>query len=310
MVEFTTQLSLRQEQVQLHEPKPKVIELGVTIVSSFAWRKMKSSSFKKLVVPATIVPLLATGKLDIGSSSSESSAVRLELSAVMYCLATSGLQLYQKQKGKTLWKSTRVSVKTLSCCDLAIFKQWSNILKQWNSSFSDRRPSPWVALQAAVSWTQNRSKIDFSFCSPEIFTHLMVIMRKILKFYSREEFRYWSEDDFLFRRWDVLVLFRADIDSRCIWWIWRIPYGWPRYPTVSNLGRNPFPQWRSCNEAWCTLLSWDGSPGLAKTYLPRKLFAKQDVPHEFSEKVGKVKFLVLDFGRSACNAAFNFKEDC
>ena len=35
-MEFTTQLSLRQEQVQLHEPKPKVIELGVTIVSSFA----------------------------------------------------------------------------------------------------------------------------------------------------------------------------------------------------------------------------------------------------------------------------------
>ena len=49
--------------------------------------KTKASFFKKRIVPATVVLLLATGKLDIGSSSCEIIALRLETSAVLYCLA-------------------------------------------------------------------------------------------------------------------------------------------------------------------------------------------------------------------------------
>ena len=49
--------------------------------------KMKASFFKKLVVPATVVPLLATDKVAIGSSSGDIIALRLEMSAIEYCLA-------------------------------------------------------------------------------------------------------------------------------------------------------------------------------------------------------------------------------
>lgn len=46
--------------------------------------KMKASFFKKLVVPATVVPLLATDKVAIGSSSGDIIALRLEMSAIEY----------------------------------------------------------------------------------------------------------------------------------------------------------------------------------------------------------------------------------
>ena len=55
-------------------------------------------------------------------------------------------------------------------------------------------------------------------------------------------------------------------------------------------------------------LYFHGSPGLGKTYLLRTLFSKQDFPSEHAKEVEAVKFLVLDFGRNACNEALNLLE--
>lgn len=80
--------------------------------------KMKPSFFKKLVVPAIVVPLPATGKSDIGSSPGEVGAVRLKKSAVEYCLANYGSIVVPKTEGRC----TRLTIKTFCRKNLPIFK--------------------------------------------------------------------------------------------------------------------------------------------------------------------------------------------
>ena len=78
------------------------------------------------------------------------------------------------------------------------------------------------------------------------------------------------------------------------------------------------------HQAWSHILTynWDkkgkspalyfhGSPGLGKTYLLRELFSKKngDFPSESAKAVKALKFLVLDFNRSACRQAKIFKND-
>ena len=60
-----------------------------------------------------------------------------------------------------------------------------------------------------------------------------------------------------------------------------------------------------CKLSRLDTLCFHGSPGLGKTYLLRKIFAKQDFPSEYAKEVEAVKFLVLDFGRNAYNEALN-----
>ena len=56
-------------------------------------------------------------------------------------------------------------------------------------------------------------------------------------------------------------------------------------------------------------LYFHGSPGLGKTYLVRRIFSKTDFPCGYGRAVEAIKFLALDFNRSACNDACRFKED-
>ena len=94
--------------------------------------KMKASSIKKLIVPATVVPLLATGKFDIGSSSGEISAVRLEISAVKHCLANykSKSIVVPETEGKNFVEMYKTHSKKILSEKLAYLQAELNLLAQ------------------------------------------------------------------------------------------------------------------------------------------------------------------------------------
>ena len=101
--------------------------------------KMKASFFKKLIVPATVVPLLATVKLDIGSSSGEIIALRLEMSAVLYCLANykSKSIVVPETEAKNFVEMYQTFNKNLLSKQLAYLQaQYLELLKQKTLSMS------------------------------------------------------------------------------------------------------------------------------------------------------------------------------